>query len=66
MNIQPLDLKTLDNRCNPDIFKFQTTKEIEFKFEILGQDRAIKSIDFATDIDSYKYNIFVMGPRQSG
>lgn len=66
MAIKPLNLKEIDNRCNPKIFKFNTTEEIEKKFEILGQDRAIKSIDFATKIDNNKYNIFVMGPGGLG
>ncbi|WP_281950509.1 Lon protease family protein [Nitrosophilus kaiyonis] len=66
MPINPLELKDIDNRCKPEIFDFKTTEEIEKKFEIFGQDRAIKSIDFATEIDNNKYNIFVMGPGGLG
>ncbi len=63
---KPADIKEIDNRCNPDIFPFETTQDIEKKFQIFGQERALQSIDFAIEIHSNRYNAFVMGPAGLG
>ena len=47
--------------CNPDDFKFKTTKELVQWDEIIGQDRAVKAIKFGLGIKSKGYNIYVSG-----
>ena len=46
--------------------KFKTTEDITPLTTVIGQDRAVKSIDFALSIDDPSYNIFVTGFRGTG
>ncbi len=45
---------------------FETTQEITFVREIIGQPRGIRAIEFGIDIDSPGFNIYVLGPAGSG
>lgn len=56
----------LKYQCDPSMFKFKTTEEVEIEERIFGQDRAISAIDFGVEIESYGYNIFVLGPAGTG
>jgi len=47
-------------------FRFASTAELEPLTDIVGQERALQAIDFGTSIDSFGYNLFVMGPPGSG
>lgn len=68
MNVQNLELPAdqLRRETNPSSFSFQTTEEVSPLEEILGQERALRSIDFGVDIPSHGYNIFAVGPPGSG
>jgi len=66
MQTTPLNSKTIDHRCNPDIFKFKTTDEIEAEFAPLGQERAIRSLGFEPVSAANRYNVYVMGPGGLG
>jgi ATP-dependent Lon protease len=48
-------------RCDPEIFGFETTDEIEVYPEIIGQHRAVDAIRLGLDIDGFGYNIFLSG-----
>ena len=52
--------------CNPDEFKFKTTKELVQWDEIIGQERAVKAIKFGLGIKSKGYNIYVSGVPGTG
>ncbi|MFZ3066216.1 MAG: ATP-binding protein [Nitrospirota bacterium] len=52
--------------CNPDEFKFKTTKELVQWDEIIGQNRAVKAIKFGLGIKSKGYNIYVSGAPGTG
>ncbi|HOJ43282.1 MAG TPA: ATP-binding protein [Syntrophorhabdaceae bacterium] len=56
----------LYNRCNPDEFSFNTTDEIKDFQAIIGQERALKALDFGLGIDSMGFNIFALGESGTG
>ncbi len=68
MNLKDLEISTdrLRRETDPSSFSFQTTEEVSPLEEILGQERAVRSIDFGVDIPSHGYNIFAVGPSGSG
>jgi hypothetical protein len=53
-------------KSDPTKFSFETTAELKPLDQVIGQDRALRAIDFGIDIPSYGYNIFVVGPSGSG
>ncbi|MEE8185853.1 MAG: ATP-binding protein [Thermodesulfobacteriota bacterium] len=64
--IQPLPPEKLYRRCDPDQFSFQTTDEITPAEEILGQERAMHSLDMGLGLKSHGYNIYVLGEGGTG
>jgi len=52
--------------CNPSVFKFKNTTEIEPLDEVIGQERAVHAIDFGLNMTSPGYNIFVTGIEGTG
>ncbi len=61
-----LPAQALYRRCDPGQLTFKTTESLEDFSEIPGQDRAVESIHFATEIDVDGYNVFVLGPPGAG
>ena len=61
--LPPSDLRCL---CDPAMFKFKDTSEIEPLDEVIGQQRAVQAIQFGLDIQSSGYNIFVTGQEGTG
>ncbi|MCX8095148.1 MAG: AAA family ATPase [Caldisericia bacterium] len=56
----------LKKECDLSFFKFKTTEEIQPIEYLIGQERALSSINFALDIKVDGYNLFVSGPSGSG
>ena len=52
--------------CDPAVFKFKDTSEIEPLDEVIGQKRAVEAIDFGLNMQSPGYNIFVTGLEGTG
>ena len=52
--------------CDPTVFKFKNTAEIEPLDEVIGQERAVHAIDFGLNMTSPGYNIFVTGIEGTG
>jgi lon-related putative ATP-dependent protease len=63
---QPLDASELRRVVNPAALGFKTTEELKPISGLIGQDRALKAIQFGTSIKSHDFNIFVLGPPASG
>jgi len=61
-----LKVKDLSKNCSPSSFKFTSTAEIEPLKGIVGQDRAIRSLSFALDIENEGYNIYLAGNFGTG
>ena len=52
--------------CNPKVFNFKNTSEIEPLDEVIGQKRAVQAIEFGLNMKSPGYNIFVTGIEGTG
>ncbi|MGD8670782.1 MAG: AAA family ATPase [Desulfobacterales bacterium] len=52
--------------CNPKVFKFKNTSEVRPLDTVIGQERAVKAIDFGLNMDDPGYNIFVTGLASTG
>ena len=61
-----LNHKALKEICNPNIFKFEDTSELDHSDLIFGQDRGIKAMEFGLSVDSKGYNLFIEGPSGVG
>ena len=63
---QPLEASELRRVVNPASLGFKTTDELHPITGLIGQDRALKAIQFGANIKSHDFNIFVLGPPASG
>ena len=63
---KPLQAKELYRVCDPRVLSFRTTSELEPWEGIVGQPRAMSSIQFGVRIQQRGYNIFVLGPAGLG
>jgi hypothetical protein len=63
---QPLEASELRRMVNPASLGFKTTDELHPNTGLIGQDRALKAIQFGANIRSHDFNIFVLGPPASG
>ena len=66
INKHRVKIKDLSKKTNPAVFKFNTTAEVEPLKGIIGQDRAVRSLQFALDIDIQSYNIYLAGAFGTG
>lgn len=56
----------LYRRADPAALSFQTTDELPDSIEFVGQDRAIKAIEFGIGMSRQGYNLFALGSSGSG
>jgi lon-related putative ATP-dependent protease len=63
---KPLGVDELYKCCDQNIFKFNTTAELPDIIEIIGQARALRSIDFGLNLDNKGFNIFILGENGTG
>jgi len=61
-----LPLERVYRVCDPARFVFASTAELPELTEIIGQERAVASVDFGTGIRSDGYNIYALGPTGTG
>ena len=61
-----LSYKDLRVTCNPEIFKFEDTSELEAVNTEIGQERGIKALEFGVNVDIKGYNIYLEGPSGVG
>lgn len=52
--------------CDADMFQFSSTLEVEPLAGMIGQERAVRSVDFGLANDKFGYNIFMSGVFGSG
>lgn len=64
--VNALQAEQLYQACDPSLFSFRTTAELEAATEIIGQERAVDAIGFAIDIQRPGFNLFVLGESGSG
>ena len=65
-NKNELNYKNLKMTCNPNLFKFNTTEELEPIQSGIGQDRGIKALEFGLQVDVKGYNLYLEGPSGVG
>jgi lon-related putative ATP-dependent protease len=56
----------LRRTVDPASLGFKSTAELEPILGLIGQDRALKAIQFGANIKSHDFNVFVLGPSASG
>jgi len=66
VNATRLNSTSLYQRCDSDQFDFKSTAELDGLPTIIGQSRALDSVDFGVNIIGDGYNLFVMGSAGSG
>jgi lon-related putative ATP-dependent protease len=64
--IKELDYKQARRTCPDDFITCQATDELEPLTEIIGQDRALKALQFGLDIQEDGFNIYVAGLPGTG
>jgi hypothetical protein len=52
--------------CDTSAFTFKTTDELPELAEIIGQQRAVSSVEFGMGVGNDGYNIFAVGPAGTG
>jgi lon-related putative ATP-dependent protease len=63
---QPLEPSELRRTVSPSSLGFKTTDELNPITGLIGQERALKAIQFGANIRSHDFNMFVLGPPASG
>ncbi len=61
--LSPAELRSV---CDPKSFTFKDTSEVELLDKVIGQERAVRAIDFGLNMKSPGYNIFVTGIEGTG
>jgi lon-related putative ATP-dependent protease len=61
--LKPSQLRKI---CHPNVFKFKNTTGIKPLDGVIGQQRAVQSIEFGLSMKSPGYNIFVTGIEGTG
>lgn len=62
----PLPAEELRRGVDPASLGFETTGELEPITGLIGQDRALRAIQFGANMRSHDFNMFVLGPPASG
>ena len=68
LNIDKYKINIKDLKCREILkdFNFKSTEEIEPIKGIIGQDRAVKAIEFGLKMNQKGYNIYVSGMSGTG
>jgi predicted ATP-dependent protease len=61
-----IPLEDLRRRQDPNEFQFDCTEDLTPLTELIGQDRALRSLQFGLGIDKSGYNVFVTGLTGTG
>ena len=65
-NFPELSPNELRYHCDESQFDFESTAELPSLPEMIGQERALRAIDFGISIPSQGFNIYALGPVGSG
>lgn len=61
-----LSIEDLHCDCDPKLFEFKSTAHVKPLDTVIGQERAVRAIEFGLDMHSHGYNIFVTGVEGTG
>ncbi len=59
-------IEKLKRKCDYSKFDFETTETLSPTIGIIGQERAVRAMEFGLTIKNKGYNIFMMGPIGTG
>ena len=62
----PVDKLRKKCSISEDLNFCQTTKDVSMLKGVIGQDRAVKSMEFGLSMGASGYNIFILGPQGTG
>jgi lon-related putative ATP-dependent protease len=62
----PLPASALRRTVDANSLGFKTTAELEPIDGLIGQERALRAIQFGADIKAHDFNMFVLGPPSTG
>jgi lon-related putative ATP-dependent protease len=62
----PLPVSDLRRMVDAQSLGFASTADLDPAIGLIGQERALKAIDFGAKMDAQDFNIFVLGPPASG
>ena len=65
-NHEPLPVSALRRTIDPASLSFASTAELDPITGLIGQDRALKAIEFGASMSANDFNVFVLGPAASG
>ncbi len=65
-NKYEVNYRNLKMTCDPNMFDFETTENLESITTGIGQDRGIKALEFGLNVDVKGYNLYVEGPGGVG
>ena len=65
-NKYEVNYRDLKMTCNPSIFDFETTENLESITTGIGQERGIKALEFGINVDVKGYNLYIEGPTGVG
>jgi len=66
MKKNELTYKQLKNLCDPNVFDFETTEELDNEGLVYGQERGINALQFGLNIKAKGYNLYIEGPSGVG
>ena len=61
-----LSYKDLKIQCDPEVFAFNDTSELDSIDTGIGQERGIKALEFGVNVDIKGYNLYLEGPSGVG
>lgn len=64
--IKPLAPEALRWKCNPDMFHFETTADVDCSMGAVGQDTARNALMFGIQCEAPGQNVYVRGARGTG
>ena len=65
-NKYEVNYRNLRMSCNPNMFKFETTENLESITTGIGQERGIKALEFGINVEVKGYNLYIEGPSGVG
>ena len=61
-----VNIEKLKEKCDPNIFEYETTENLKVSRELIGQERAMEALEYGLSIEQKGYNIFVSGLTGTG
>ena len=66
INKYEVPLEKLRWQCDPSLFEFECTKDLAPLREFIGQERAVRAVEFGLNMANDGYNIYVSGLAGTG